>query len=348
MTGTRLPKENNFDLLRLLFAVSVFVTHLYELSGSQVLKLIPITLSYAFLTSGRAVQGFFVISGFLIFMSYEHSKTLKSYVEKRARRLLPGYIVNVILVSLLLSLLSNLGVIEYFRHSDFVRYALHNLFFLNDQWTLPGVFTQNKLPAVNGALWTLQLEVLFYIAVPFIVLLGKFLGRLPVIALLYILSAGYLTYLTQTGEMQASLSFLPQLCFFLGGALCYYGYPWLARFRYALLTLAIGIFVVDRFAPGIDLLPLYPLAVAYCTVFLACFIPYLGNIAKYGDFSYGSYIYHFPIIQALLALRPYWHPLELLLTALICVFGAAIASWHLLEKRFLLRSSHYVHVAAKG
>jgi peptidoglycan/LPS O-acetylase OafA/YrhL len=87
---------------------------------------------------------------------------------------------------------------------------------------------------------------------------------------------------------------------------------------------------------------LEPLALATVVVFFALFL-YVGNFAKYGDFSYGVYIIHFPVIQLLvqgdwLRDRPGWF-----LATLILLTGmGALAMWHLVEKRFLLRSSHYL------
>jgi len=87
---------------------------------------------------------------------------------------------------------------------------------------------------------------------------------------------------------------------------------------------------------------LEPFALATVVVFFALFL-YVGNFGKYGDFSYGVYILHFPILQFFihsgwLAGRPW---LFLTVGALATVM-VAIAMWHLVEKRFLLRSSHYV------
>jgi peptidoglycan/LPS O-acetylase OafA/YrhL len=78
-------------------------------------------------------------------------------------------------------------------------------------------------------------------------------------------------------------------------------------------------------------------------VYVACLFPFLGNFGKYGDFSYGVYIVHFPIVQLLIAYgnfeRAPWLALGL---AMVLVMAMAILLWHFIEKPFLRRSSHYV------
>jgi peptidoglycan/LPS O-acetylase OafA/YrhL len=87
---SRTLPNNNFDLLRLLFAGMVCLVHAYQLSGQA--DLLWIT---RFCSSQIAVESFFVLSGFLIFMSYEKSSSLYSYFSKRIRRIYPAYFIVV-------------------------------------------------------------------------------------------------------------------------------------------------------------------------------------------------------------------------------------------------------------
>ena len=89
--------RNNFDLLRLLFAGTVCLVHSYELSGFQQIGWITSVLS-----SAVAVKAFFVVSGFLIFMSFERSSSLASYARKRIRRIYPAYFTVVMLCAVFL------------------------------------------------------------------------------------------------------------------------------------------------------------------------------------------------------------------------------------------------------
>lgn len=139
-------RANNFDLLRLLFAGTVCLVHVHGLSGFSELE--PVT---RILSSGMAVKAFFVVSGFLIFMSFERSSSLWAYARKRVRRIYPAYFTVVMLCAIGLVAVSSYNIEDYFS-SAWLKYVVANLFFLNFLHpTLPGVFEANKIPEVNGA-----------------------------------------------------------------------------------------------------------------------------------------------------------------------------------------------------
>lgn len=335
-------KKNNFDLLRLLFASMVCLVHAYDVSDFGQLAILAGVLS-----SKVAVQGFFVVSGFLIVMSYERSSSLKSYASKRLRRIYPAYFTVVILSAVFLVLVSQKPVQEYFSYA-WLQYLAANLTFLNFLHpSLPGVFEANKYAAVNGALWTLKVEAMFYIAVPVLVYFFRRFPRLPILLLIYLLSIGYsellLTASERTGvEFYARLARqLPgQMCFFMAGATLFYYLNFFERNVKWFAVAAAVILMVDGVV--VPLPWLQPAALATLVVFFGLFL-YAGNFGKYGDFSYGVYILHFPILQLLLnsgwfAERPW---LFLLTTIGLTAVGAFLM-WNLVEKRFLLRSSHYV------
>lgn len=335
------PSKNNLDLIRFALASMVFVSHAHDLSGESVLTILSATVS-----STMAVQAFFVISGFLIFQSYDRSSTMRSYVEKRIRRILPAYLTVVLLCAALLSFTSSLPMLSYFGDAGVWKYIIANAVFLNFLAPeLPGVFQENLMPAVNGALWTLKIEVAFYIAVPICVwIFGKF-GRSWMMIAIYIASVLYAAGLLwlagvkhSSGLIELSRQLPGQMTYFIAGAAIYYYFDvFKAR---PLLTLAVGValFVVSNFAFA---LALRPLGVAICVMSIA-FGPYLGQFGRYGDFSYGIYIVHFPILQTLIHFGlPKQSPWLFLFTAIGLVLIAAMLMWHLVEKRFLQRDSHY-------
>jgi len=179
-------RQNNFDLLRFLFAFVVFLVHAHVLSGEQSLSVLSNLLS-----TDIAVKSFFVVSGFLIFMSYENSRDAKSYFNKRVRRIYPAYFSVVVICALLGAVFTALPWTEYFSW-PVLKYIASNLLFLNFlQPDLPGLFVNNSLQAVNGALWTLKIEVMFYLFVPLVVIAFRSAGRLPVLLALYICSVIY-------------------------------------------------------------------------------------------------------------------------------------------------------------
>jgi peptidoglycan/LPS O-acetylase OafA/YrhL len=126
-------RNNNFDFLRLFFAFSVAIGHgLFGRHGYP----------FRILFNGHvAVSGFFIISGFLITKSYQESKSVKEYLVKRCRRLLPAYWLVVLLCASGLSLISSLPMEEYFTSPVLFKHIVTSLCFMNFlQPTLPGVF----------------------------------------------------------------------------------------------------------------------------------------------------------------------------------------------------------------
>ena len=152
---------NRFDALRLAFASMVFVYHAVALSGLVADS--PLELNLAVIAE-LSIQGFFIISGALVYGSWERSRGLADYTSKRVRRLYPAYIV-VILIPALISATLSFG--QPGAWQEIVGYISANLVFLNFLApSLPGLFEEQRHTIVNGALWTLKIEVMFYLAVP--------------------------------------------------------------------------------------------------------------------------------------------------------------------------------------
>jgi peptidoglycan/LPS O-acetylase OafA/YrhL len=338
-------KANNFDLLRFLFAFIVFLAHAYVLSGADSLSILGKLFS-----SEIAVKSFFVVSGFLIFMSFENSSSIKSYLLKRARRIYPAYFVVVLLCVLLGGIFSSYSWGEYLS-LPVLKYIAANLVFLNFlQPNLPGLFENNALQAVNGALWTLKIEVMFYLFVPFAVMAFRKFGRFTIMVALYIASILYAIIMAdlanRTGlnlyvELQRQLP--GQLSFFIAGAASYYYFQYLAKYGKWLAALALAMFTLKAWLPwgAIE-----PIALAIIVVYLACIVPCIGNFGKYGDFSYGMYIVHFPILQLLISYGLFKdYPWLMLGMAGFLIMMVAFLFWHLIEKPFLRKSSHYLAVS---
>lgn len=333
--------KNNFDLLRFVFAGVVCIFHAYALSGERLPGWIGTVLS-----PKVAVEGFFVVSGFLVFMSYERSSSTLSYISKRVRRVYPAYFVVVMLCALLLWTVSSYDLAQYFSLT-WLKYVVANLTFLNFvQLTLPGVFEGNRFQAVDGALWTLKIEVMFYASVPIIVYLFRRCGRLPVLVTLYLLSVAYvwimtmLTERTGSGLYEELIHQLPgELTYFMAGAFFYYYLGLFERRVWYFVALASLALLVNSLYP----LPLVePFAIATAVAFFGLYL-YVGNFGKYGDFSYGIYILHFPIIQVLLYMGWFEGSWVYYMAAVVLItLTGAIAMWHLVEKRFLLRNNHYI------
>ncbi len=338
-------RENNFDLLRLVFASSVFFWHLYLLSQAPALEIFSQLFS-----ASLAVKGFFVISGYLVMMSWENSSSLREYAEKRARRIYPAYAAVVLACAVAGVFVTALPLAEYFD-ARVLRYLAANLVFLNFLApTLPGVFEGQSYTEVNGALWTLKIEVMYYAFVPVLAWMLARFGRWRVMVVLYMLAVVYSAVMgelhARTGAgfwLQLQRQLPGQLGYFLVGVALYFARDRLRGRWGALVAAALVMLVLIRASadPVITVL-LEPLALGVVVVFAATAIPHLGNFARYGDFSYGVYIIHFPVVQGLVASGMFAaNPWTAFWTSLALVAALSVLCWHAVERPFLRRRSHY-------
>ena len=344
----KINRKNNFDLIRLIAAIVVVIAH--TASNSQYEAFL--TLESIF-NPKTAVDSFFIISGFLIFRSFENSSSLGNYIQKRAKRILPAYIAVIVVCAFGLFFVSSVNIGEYFN-LEFIKYIFFNLLTLNFlQSTLPGVFVDNsQTAAVNPSLWTIKVEKMFYVVVPLIVYFLRKTNKALVIGIIYFLSILYSNIVIQLSD-RLSPEFITQLeqqlpgqmAFFISGALLYYFYDKFSDNVMLLLSIAAFIIAIHNFATEIYLF--YPLALAVIIIYFCLMFKYLGNFSKYGDFSYGIYIWHFPILQVFNHFNLFSNPWIGVPLLFACVFSISCLSWNFIEKPFLRRKSNHVVAEAK-
>ena len=353
MKGSANFSNNNLDCLRLILASIVVLFHVSALTNLPAFSLLGEYMSPHF-----AVKSFFVISGLLIYRSYTRSSSIASYLEKRARRIYPAYFTTILIAALALCSLSTLPLSQYFGHG-FWKYLGANLLFLNFLApSLPGVFTSNSISAVNGALWTLKIEVAFYLLVPVMhYLCGRF-GTKKVMAAIFCLSCiwkygfGWLASIHDANgidSIEASRSvyarlevqFPAQLVYFSAGILLLLYFDKLKSYFLTISCITACLFLLDHFFLG-NALDVFWIS---GFVFVFGFWRYFGNFSKYGDFSYGVYIIHWPILQTLIVLGVARLNPAIFFAASLSLIGlSAFLMWHLVESRFLKSSSHYRQV----
>ncbi len=326
---------NNFNLLRLLFALFVVAYHIVVLSGAQQWREAEAPLS---LMAEIGVQGFFVLSGFLVYASLERSETLGRYAEKRVRRLYPAY-ATVVIVGALAGLAvspearANLGAVG--------EYLGWNLVFANFMAPeLPGVFQANPMHEVNGALWTLKIEVMFYLVLPVLGWLLRIAGpaRWLLIVLIYAAAEAWRIGLTGMGQAELARQLPGQMSFFITGMALYK----LAFSGWRLHAAGLAGAAILAASLMFDMLaPLRALGLGLVAVWAATGLLRLPNAAHFGDLSYGVYIVHFPIIQTLIVLGLFAAPWTGAGAALAASFVAAFILWHLVERPALRRDSAY-------
>jgi len=233
-----------------------------------------------------------------------------------------------------------------------LKYITANLVFLNFlQPNLPGLFENNSFHAVNGALWTLKIEVMFYLFVPLVVMAFRKLGRFNVLITLYIASIIYSVVMSELAKGTGAIVYMEfqrqlpgQLSFLIMGAAGFYYFPFLVKNGKGLAVLSLIAFSLQAWVPWIVI---EPIAVGILIVYFASVFPYIGNFGKYGDFSNGIYIVHFPILQMLISFRLFEESSWLILgTASLLMTAVAFLLWHFLKKPFLRKFSHYLAVSS--
>lgn len=312
--------KNNFDILRLILAVLVYFAHWNTLSAQNI-------EIFIFKLSGFAVDMFFVVSGFLIFWSYENDQNNKNFYIKRFFRIFPLYAFLIVLQTLFFIGFSDGNSFEI------IKYFIVNIFFLNFLAPTVGtIFSGLEVNAINGSLWTLKNEVAFYVIVPLIFMLYKRFGIIFLL-IMYILSVIYMFTVDYMGIEKLLVQFPAQLRLFTIGIICYVIFTKFNK-NNIYLAVAISFFLILFFK---DLMyfkyMIYPICIGVFVIFCAYFIK---HIKVNFDFSYSFYILHFPVIQLALyfGINP-TNPIISFLTLFIVILILSYLSEKYIEKKFI-------------
>ena len=339
-------RDNNFNLIRMLAATAVLVSHAWPIAlGPQVPE--PLEALFGRALGGMAVVVFFVLSGFLITASYARLAAPGPFVLARGLRLFPGLVVSLVLVSLVMGpWVSTLTPQAYWTDPGTWRFLAHDITLASPVYTLPGVFARNPYATVEGSIWTLIHEVACYGGVLLAGMLGLIRRRVALsLGLLLVYGAFWLLpglgLVTLPPRLEAfrglSLGFVAGMVLWLWRdriALPVLGLAGLAGLAAAVAGVASG--VASGGMPGAlaDLALVTGLAGA---TFWLAFVPgrgWLRGIRAYnriGDYSYGLYIYAFPLQGLAVWLWGPLTPWQNIALALPLTLALAVPSWHLIE-----------------
>jgi peptidoglycan/LPS O-acetylase OafA/YrhL len=321
--------SNNFTALRLFAALLVLYGHAFELYK------LPAPSFMGWMPLGPiAVYIFFAISGYLISISWTRDSHIVRFVLKRVLRIFPGLIVCILLTIFVLgALTTTLSFGDYFKNPQTWAYVKN--IFLHINYTLPGVFETNTYPrAVNGSIWSLPVEFAMYLifACLAFILRGKWLQRAGVIllAVLFFI-ANYYIGLTTVVFYAFPVQYLA-ICgmYFLVGVGIH---QWrLLRFLSASNVIAIAVIWLS--------LSRWPTLFEYVSYILLPFLTIAFGtgaskaftwLDKY-DYSYGVYIYAFPV-QQVISFYFLNHGFRFgIFTSAIITLCLAALSWHWIEK----------------
>lgn len=333
---------NNFDFLRFSLATLVIFSHSFDLlHGRESNPIIMASHGQTELGS-VAVDGFFILSGFLITMSFLSSRSVGDYLCRRALRIYPGYLAAAgasLLFFAPLGMRFSKDFWNWVQPGEF----LMRLPFLRTYW-IPDTFARNHWPYVNVPVWTIQHEFVCYLLLAILGLTGMLNHRRLVLTLFVLI---YIFYLLQ---MPFKLWIYNWRELPIGGAPDYYPRFWTYFFvgvlaflyrdviryrRWAVLLCAAVILFTALIGRGLDVV--LPFALAY-VLFSAGFSQrlQLQHWGRKGDFSYGLYLYGWPVQQSVISLcKPWLNPWFLFAMAFPAALIFAVGSWHLLERPFL-------------
>lgn len=312
---------------------------------------LPATMTLSMSVHTLGVKIFFVVSGYLIAQSWSYDPNLFRFTARRCLRIFPALILCVIFTAVVIGpAFTAMPAESYFAHQQYDDYFWN--VFLKPLYVLPLVFADNPYAhAVNGSLWTLPVEFVAYFVAPILVIVS----RLRWIGLPLILAfiAAWMgldiwgrdvpldvrnQHIVWGSEWLAAAQLMTY--FWIGSAVAIYRLERFLRMDVAIVTFVLFAMIpFDRaglsYWPGIILIP-------YLTLTFALIAPvnnWFRAITDRGDYSYGLYLYAFPVQQGIIALFGATflreHFLLFVFMSLIPISLFAIISWHLVEKSAL-------------
>lgn len=333
--------RNNFDFLRLVFALTVLVTHSYALICTSELDFLGHWTDSQVVLSYLGVRGFFIISGYLIYQSMLRSRDLVDFFWKRALRLWPGLLVVLTLSLLLAPLVYDGSDGPYWLKRDVWTYIPMNATLYALQPDIAGVFPHNPFTkSINGSLWTICHEFTCYMMLGAMIFLRRWpqvVKAVMIVAALVLLvtCVGFADHFAQKYFFLNIGVFLELALFFLAGSLlAAFGFervPYKSWIALAATAALVVITILGHFRTGFHFV-LLPVAVIAVGVQATPVIDRVGE--RLGDMSYGIYIYGFPVQQTIEHLMQPDQPTMLAISLPITVVLGWL-SWHLVEKRAL-------------
>lgn len=334
-------RKNNFDALRLLFATFVVISHSFWINGKYNSEIFNFLTDSQIDLGALGVKGFFVTSGFLIFKSLERSKTLAEFYIKRFLRIYPALAVMCAIVMFTAPFIYH-GNVPLLQNRSYWLFPVKVLSLFQFKIYMSGIFTGHPSKVVNMPLWTLCYEVSCYLVISFLWFIKSKKIRF------YLLSAAFFSFWYLASFRYFMLN---QYVFSHFNMFSYYFYD-LAAFFTAGAVLSFFDFskVKYRFSFILLLITVCALSIYFHTFFLLkyLFLPlivilagtftkgkFAGLSQKFGDVSYGVYIYGWLIQQLLFEFFKLnvW-PLTVFAIPLSYVVGWF--SWNFVEKRALL------------
>ena len=330
-------RDNNFQLVRLFAAAFVVVFHSYALTGrwtqEPLWRVMPETNFGAL-----GVKIFFVVSGFLVTQSWLSRQSVARFLAARALRIYPALVAATLLTIALAGWSSSLAWPQFLSDPQTLDYAWRVALGWDMVYRLPGAFPTNPFPHdVNGSLWTLPIELRLYVVLLVAGFLGILARRASWLAMVAALVAVF-AWRPEWFPLSPNDKVVRELALLFGlGSLAW---VWRASLPVSLVAAMAAVAFVawnpGGFARGV----LYAPLLAY-VVLVVAYHPRLQWHAfnRVGDYSYGLYVYSFPLQQTLMQHFPSLEPAGLFAWSLPLGLAVAALSWHALESPALALKS---------
>jgi len=334
-------KINNFDLLRLLAATQVIVDHYFQQLHKPISRL---GLDVLYLFPGVPV--FFVISGYLISASYERNNSLKTYIRNRVLRIYPG-LWGCIFFTIIIISLSGVS----FLNKEVIAWLPAQLAGLI---YTPPFLKDYGFGSYNGSLWTIPIELQFYILLPicFLIAPKKFMNTWFFILFAVFLAGNVLYQVVDMNERIEKLityTFIPHFYLFLIGVLFQRLQVYKHKFIYnKALYWAIGYIAfsltVSRFLHPVAFSLIRNVTLGFCVISLAYTLPGMAKkLLGTNDISYGIYIYHGLVLTVAVQISGSINFFLLVLLTYILAF----LSWKFIENPFLRSKKKTIRVVTE-
>lgn len=339
-------RKNNFNLLRIIAAGAVLVSHAFPISsGPGTREPLADVLGMSLGTLG--VITFFSISGYFISSSFHNRGSALEFAVARALRIYPGLLLVLVLTVLVLGpAFTDLPFSAYLLDTHTLLYIPKNLALWPLQYDLPGVFTSNAYPeAINGSLWTLVYEVACYSIVAMVGISGLSSNgwRFGIFLLAY--GAWYISTIPLLQSSSPHLTIIRNfhelsLPFVVGMTL----FQLRGRVGFRLPIMVLLAFAAAVSYGQIWFQEIFILAWSYGLFFLG-FLRWAPLLAynRTGDYSYGMYIYAFPVEQSISSIYVGAPPAVIVILSVPVTLLLAVLSWHCIEERALSQKSVVTH-----
>jgi peptidoglycan/LPS O-acetylase OafA/YrhL len=325
-------EKDNFNLVRLALSLIVVFAHIRDLTAKP-----EIYYFTYFFDSDLAIKAFFSISGFLVFKSFVTTDNIYKFAKKRILRIYPAYITSLLFCLIVGYICSTLNLTNFLFSYETFKYISANLIFMNFlQPNLPNSLSNNPLFALNGSLWTIKIEILFYILTPILIILYKKLNIILYITLIILFSSIWILYFKIISDniySEQLIRQLPaQLSYFAIGGIIYLNKIIFNKLNYLTILSCISLIFLDSEIISIILKPIF---YSIITIFTCTKLYKKIQITKEIDLSYGIYLFHFPIIQLLIHKDIFNFNIYLgVILTIIMSFTISLLSWLYIERLF--------------